>query len=112
MKTQGEIWTVAKLLEMYRDGMIIKPKIQRKQCWDTLTSTTPGATSESDFIAFVRMCGNLVNPLVFVQRGKYLLIDGNNRLNALVRCEKPPLDAAVPVVIFDGITDVELIHVY
>jgi len=112
MKTECAIWTVAELLERYRRGEIIKPKIQRAQCWGA--TAADNRTNNEDFLDFVARVGNTINPLIFVRREKLILLDGNNRLNAFVT--GAPVrsigHAAVPVVILENITDEELIAVY
>lgn len=112
MKTECAVWTVAELLERYRRGDIIKPKIQRAQCW----GATPedGRTNNADFLDFVSRVGNTINPLIFVRRDKLVLLDGNNRLNAFVSCinQQSVAQASVPIVIISDITDEELIRVY
>jgi len=113
MKTECAIWTVADLLERYRRGDIIKPKIQRAQCWGA--TAADGRTNNADFLDFVARVGNTINPLIFVRRDKLVLLDGNNRLNAFVSAQQ--LDeqitkAIVPTIIIADITDDELIRVY
>jgi hypothetical protein len=112
MEAKSEIWPLSKLLEIYRAGKIIRPRIQRRQCW----AETPegNKTNNADFMQFIRATRNVVSPLIFVQSaGRYVLIDGNNRLNAIVRGATPfDMEISAPVCIFTNLDEAQLISVY
>lgn len=88
--------TVETLSQMYMEGTLIKPRIQRPKRWVNKDSDGLGKTNSMDFIKFIIKTGNTVNPLLLVEKivnGKksLLVIDGNNRVNAILLFIQSPL---------------------
>ena len=88
------------LNELYIDvskGNIIKPQIQRSICWDIKPPANgKKCTNVYDFIHFLISTRNAVNPLIIVKTihknsQKFVLIDGNNRMNAIINFMNAPL---------------------
>lgn len=110
--SKSYIWNVEKLVQTFKNGQIIRPKIQRQQCWDE--TPAGGRTNNEDFIKFIRGSRNVVSPFIFVEiPAGYVLIDGNNRLNAIVKnyCVEDS-EIEVPIVLFPQLKDDELISLY
>jgi hypothetical protein len=112
MAAISEVWTIGQVLDLYHTGRIIKPRIQRRHCWDD--GPERGRTNCADFLTFVRSVGTCIAPMIFVQKTtQYVLIDGNNRLNALCKlASTADLAYACPVVIFQDMPDSRLIEIY
>lgn len=97
----GDIWNY------YINDIIIKPNIQRQKCW--IKYSHPKKTNIHDFILFMKKTKNTVNPLLFVEKimdgkKKHIIIDGNNRLNAIISFIKHPFDI-FPEYLPNEITD-------
>jgi hypothetical protein len=92
--------TTQTLYDYFKIGQIQKPRIQRKKRWITYDEKSK-KTNDVDFINFIVNIRNLVNPIHFAMRymikngmvsGEYYcVIDGNNRINALINFLETPL---------------------
>jgi hypothetical protein len=89
---------VQELEELYNKNDIIKPQIQRKVCWDIHPNpkVENKKTNAYEYIEFLIHTRNAINPLIFVKKiydnkEKKILIDGNNRLNAIINFLRKPL---------------------
>jgi hypothetical protein len=90
--THSEIIRINELWNLYNNGNITKPRIQRKQCWLNKDLSNSRKTNNYDFIKFIIKTKSCVNPLLLVEkRGKFIIIDGNNRINAIINFIKHPL---------------------
>lgn len=91
-------WRVKELIENVKFNKIIKPKFQRKQRWiitpDKSKKKSP--PSYSEYINFLYYTKNSVDPISFgtmITDNKqfYINIDGNNRINAIIKFVNNPL---------------------
>jgi hypothetical protein len=88
--------TIKDIYDMYTEGTLIKPRIQRPKRWVDKDTEQRGKTNSLDFIKFIIKTGNIVNPLLLVEKivngtKSLLVIDGNNRLNAILLFINKPL---------------------
>lgn len=98
MEYQCDVVTmpVSDLYGMYKEGRLVKARIQRKKRWVDKRPKDKHKTNNEDFIRFIIKTGNTVNPLLLVERiddnkKKNIIIDGNNRLNAIIDFIERPL---------------------
>ncbi len=94
-RCETKTFTMSQLLEKFSAGEISKPKIQRSACWEYHHHEEK--TNCQDFIKFIVENKNLINPLIFVEReydnkSRLFTIDGNNRINAIVKFMQRPFD--------------------
>lgn len=92
---KNETWYVKQLEQMVSNGGIYKPQFQRKRKWRMFqkkgTFNEKKAPNEKEFINFLFIQRNGVHPITFGQDGDKLSnIDGNNRINAIMRFLKTP----------------------
>jgi hypothetical protein len=94
----SEVRTVASIYNTYTHGGLVKPRINRRIRWeDKSTSETKKAKANSyDFIEFIVQTGDVITPLLLAENVKndrvtLSVIDGNNRLNAIIRFVENPL---------------------
>lgn len=86
--SKPELWTLKQLYAAYQDNQIVKPTIQRKLRW-----------KETDIAKYNNYFMSTFNggyPLLFTEiirhgRKEYLVVDGNNRINASVAFVQTPL---------------------
>jgi hypothetical protein len=89
--------TVETLYGYYSNGCLVKARIQRKKRWvDFNGGRGCKKTNNLDFIQFIIKTGHTVNPLLFVERidgsrKVNIIIDGNNRINAIIHFIEHPL---------------------
>lgn len=93
---ESKTFTIEQLYQKYQCGELLKPQMQRSACWHFMPSKTEDRTNNYDFIKFITQAGNLVNPLIMLERihnnsKKLFMVDGNNRLNAIINFIKQPL---------------------
>lgn len=93
---ESKTFTIEQLYQKYQHGELLKPQMQRSACWYFMPSKTEDRTNNYDFIKFITQAGNLVNPLIMLERihnnsKKLFMVDGNNRLNAIINFIKFPL---------------------
>ena len=95
---------------------LIKARIQRKSNWTSRANPNPSARSPSpnyeDYLKFILDTRIMIAPLLLVERvvkdSKYLLvIDGNNRLNAIKSFMKQPLTIFENLIPNDLPTDIK-----
>ena len=94
---QSSILTIRGIYVLFSSNVLIKPKIQRKKCWTLKDVDNKGITNNYDFIKFIIKIKNSVNPILFVEKNVNnetvkLVIDGNNRINAILRFILYPLE--------------------
>jgi hypothetical protein len=87
--------TVEKLYKMFQEGTLLKLRIQRKKRWVDFDPESK-KTNVYNFIKFILKTKNTVNPLLLVEKivhnDKYMfVIDGNNRINAIISFLNKPL---------------------
>lgn len=88
-------------IKLHNNGTLIKAKIQRKKRWLDLSpkdkkSKDKHKANNQDFINFIIKTGNIINPVLLVDRiddnkVKHIIIDGNNRINAIIDFLTKPL---------------------
>lgn len=85
------------LYGMYCNKNLVKARMQRKKRWLDFAPTKGGhKTNNKDFIDFIIKTGHIVNPFLFVEkidsnRKMNIIIDGNNRINAIIHFIEKPL---------------------
>lgn len=109
----SEVRTVASIYHSYIHGGIVKPRINRRIRWeDKSTSETKKAKANSyDFIEWIVKTGDMITPFLLSETVKndrvtLSVIDGNNRLNAIIRFVKNPLvlfDKLIPKVLPENV---------
>jgi hypothetical protein len=108
------VWTIGELVSKFESAKIIRPKIQRRQCWDE--TGEHGRTNNADFMKFIRKSRNIVTPFVLVLADdgeRYVLVDGNNRLNAIIKNRQAgDEDIELPICLFPQLGEAELIDIY
>jgi hypothetical protein len=93
---QNTCWTVSDLIGyINQTGTISKPKFQRKLRWTVLPSDKKKTANMQEFIDFLYVNRNTVQPISFgekIENGKkhYENIDGNNRINSISLFMKTP----------------------
>lgn len=97
MLCETKVIALNELYDQCKSGRIIKPQIQRSVCWDFKPNPAKKRTNVYDFIRFLVDTRNAVNPLIVVKRyyegaEKLVLIDGNNRMNAVMNFLDAPLE--------------------
>lgn len=93
---KNEQWPVSLLISRIQDGLITKPKYQRKKKW-SIKPTRSNTPNEQAYIEFLLERRNSVHAITFGQstdgsRVCYSNIDGNNRLNAITHFMKKPFE--------------------
>lgn len=102
---KSDVIEISDLFNYYKKKQITKPKLQRKQCWVEKDISNKGSTNNYDFIQFILKTRNIVNPLLLHQKYirrdtvNYIVIDGNNRINAIIKFILNPLE------LFDDLID-------
>jgi hypothetical protein len=96
LRCETKTITVEELYNLYNDGTLVKPKIQRQKRWVDMDKEDKGKTNNLAFINFIEQTKNTVNPLLLVEKiingEKYMfVIDGNNRINAILMFISKPL---------------------
>ena len=89
--TESKTFKVADLVKLYQNGQIKKPRIQRKLRW-----TDKDNLMNRKYVEFAYKLRNTINPFLFNEKimdGKkiYIVIDGNNRINAILMFVQQPL---------------------
>ena len=84
---KNEQWYINDLINRIDNGLITKPKFQRKKKWDILPKKD-NIPNEQSYIQFLYDTENSVHAITFGQETKsqnlyYSNIDGNNRINAI-----------------------------
>lgn len=87
--------TVEQLYRLYNDKSIVKIRMQRKIRWVDFDASSKKANNY-DFIRFMIKTKNTVNPLLLLERivnnkKCMFVIDGNNRINAIISFLIKPL---------------------
>lgn len=91
MKGKNEVWNTGRLLAEMDAGNIVKPRLQRDQCWTE--------ENEADFSTFTSNLGCIIQPFVFAVGGsKLILLDGNNRLNAIHKLLRDRPDISITII--------------
>ena len=88
-KIENKQWFVEELVNMVELKQISKPKFQRQKKWITLPDKkkSKSVPNTKSFIEFLRKNGHGVMSLLQAKNStedKYINIDGNNRINAIV----------------------------
>tara|TARA_B110000908_G_C10258663_1_gene457482 strand:- start:1566 stop:3413 length:1848 start_codon:yes stop_codon:yes gene_type:complete len=79
------------IIQQYNDSKIIKASQQRKKKWIDKPNIS-GKCNNQDFIKFSLYGRHIGLPLLIAKKNnKLIIIDGNNRLNALISFYKQPL---------------------
>jgi hypothetical protein len=93
---KNEQWDVKLLIQKIKNGIITKPKFQRKKKWNTMPQkdTNP---NEQDYIRFLFETQNSVHAITFGENRNssqqtYTNIDGNNRINAIWHMMNRPFE--------------------
>jgi len=90
---KNEQWTVKILIQKVLNNEIHKPKYQRQQYWVLLPKKEKKEKTPSDrkYIEFLFETRNSVHAITFGhENDKLSVIDGNNRLNAIIRFINQP----------------------
>lgn len=93
---KNEQWYVADLINKINNGVITKPKFQRKKKWHSLPKKE-NVPDEQSYIKFLHKAENSVHAITFGQETEsqsihYSNIDGNNRINAIKHYMDKPFE--------------------
>ena len=93
---KNEQWYVGELISKINNGVITKPKFQRKKKWDK-TPKKDNIPDEQSYINFLYKAENSVHAITFGQETEsqsmyYSNIDGNNRINAIKHYMDKPFE--------------------